>query len=281
MNRTDDFTFAPTISSASTHTGVEAGSRACTIIFPDPPDREEYRRSRENDALLIRENWPADYHAEKMDLPSGMRTMILRENGPVCADHERAAPARIPLRSSIGLYAQPGLYAPQSAKRIDPFEQVRIRNADTISVSQADYVSYDYLHGCVILHAQKASRQDPARSLHTWLNLRCMQGGSSLAGRREAAASLLGARKHLPVLVCANPLEIWIPCPDEGGETSCYLNFSRIACIEPVGKAQKNRCRICFADGLSLERTGRRQIERILIYAKRLEAMLQSSQSSQ
>lgn len=62
--------------------------------------------------------------------------------------------------------------------------------------------------------------REKASTINAWLDARCLQAGSSLQGRKEAAAFYLSARKFLPILVSLSPLEVWVPLlPQEGSET--------------------------------------------------------------
>lgn len=185
---------------------------------------------------------------------------------------------------------------PAAFERLEPFEQT----GDLHHAAHADYIDYCYADSTLSLHFAESTLKKHALSMENWLAKRCETFKSTLARRRQIAASLLGTRKFLPVIVRLRPLEMWIP----DGAIDCtdmrYLNFSQILSIERCPRialqsnaaashdasskdfsAQKNRCVIRFRDGLSIESSNFTQIERIFLQAKRLGSLLYSSQSSQ
>ncbi|WP_230268236.1 competence protein ComK [Allobaculum fili] len=161
---------------------------------------------------------------------------------------------------------------------VDPWPDVSTKTSPALL---ADYIEYDYLHSCLLLHFQDQVVREKASTINAWLDARCLQAGSSLQGRKEAAAFYLSARKFLPILVSLSPLEVWVPLLPQKDPKRIYCSLANILSLEPSGDAQKNRCRIRFRDGLLLEGLERKRTERILVQAYKFILMLYSSQSSQ
>lgn len=154
-----------------------------------------------------------------------------------------------------------------------------------------DYLYYDYAKSAVCLKSESSSIWQKAASLQSWLNAACLANGSTLEGRRRAFTHLMGQRKFIPVLVSLDPLELYLPDAAIHDAGIRYLSFGEIASIDPVRtegktgafgsrKAEENRCRITFKDGLSLSFEGVR-MQRLYDRAKLYIRLLYSSQSSQ
>lgn len=174
---------------------------------------------------------------------------------------------------------------------IDPFERYEDRQA----IAACDYLAYDFLHSQICLHTANRILHRKARSLEGFLSLRALCHGSSLKGRRQAACSMLGIRKQVPVLISHQPLELWLPTAPKQDAGLLYLNFARITSILPVqdedseslpcpadtaqrcntkGKAKKNRVRVRFCDGLELELSSSGAVERVFRQGRTLCALL-------
>ncbi len=113
---------------------------------------------------------------------------------------------------------------PAKLERLEPFDHAD----DLHHAAQADYFDYCYADSTLSLHSAKCTQKTHALSMENWLAKRCEAFKSTLVKRRRLAASLLGTRKFLPVIVRLRPLEMWIP----DGAIDCidmrYLNFSQI-----------------------------------------------------
>lgn len=173
-------------------------------------------------------------------------------------------------------------------KTADPFESL----LQSPPLSECDLFFYDYLTSRICFQNGSGKWFEPASSLESFLRCRALCHGSSLQGRRQAASTLLGARKQLPVLIAASPLELWLPTSSRDDSLLSYISFARIAslqCDRQAGEsgAKKNRVRIVFVDGLEISLDQAGTMERVFRQAKKLCALLaidcfyRSSQSSQ
>lgn len=125
---------------------------------------------------------------------------------------------------------------------------------------KTDYITYDFLHSCILLCSAQGVHQKSGRSLEAFLSSVFFQSGFSLSAQRKVYARTMHQKKYLPLILPASspfsgsyPL-VLLPTACQNDAALCYINFFRIQSIRPLRAANdKKHCLVTFQDGLTLQ----------------------------
>ena len=108
----------------------------------------------------------------------------------------------------------------------------------------SNYLFYDYATSTVGKVKEGAIEYDSYPTIQQYLNQKCMENGSSYAGRKQSFQYLTKQKKFVPILISYHPLEIYFPIESVKSPKCIWINYNEIIYIE----YKEKECIIYFKD---------------------------------
>lgn len=113
----------------------------------------------------------------------------------------------------------------------------------------SNYMYYDYSTSKVAKVKEEGVEYEKANNVQSLLNVKCMQQGSSLEGRKKSYSYLMNQKKFVPIVVSVDPIEIYFPTSSSNDPECKWINYDSIKQI----KYKKKTCTLIFKDNTRLE----------------------------
>ena len=139
-----------------------------------------------------------------------------------------------------------------------------------VNFFMSNYLYYEYTRSMVCKVKEDHKEYEKYPTIQRYLNIQCLENGSTMRGRQDAFQFLMKQKKFTPVLISIHPVLIYFPTEAKDNPNCVWINYMEIEHV----KYEKKKCTIYFKDHTQFISYHPKRIQNSMILIKRYLLML-------